>query len=65
MTNHSAGIFKIALLFPINLFPKKISKEIIINASYEGICVEFERIKLTTLVFLLSNCLQVSKFFYD
>ena len=27
--------------------------------------VEFERINNTTLVFLCSNCLQVTKIFYD
>jgi len=32
---------------------------IMINASNEGICVEFERKNNTTLVFLLSNCPQV------
>ena len=37
---------------------------IIINGSYEGICVEFEQ-KTTTLDFLLSNCQKVLKIFYD
>jgi len=36
-----------------------------INASYEGICVEFEIQNITTLVFLLSNCMQLLKIFYD
>jgi len=30
-----------------------------INASIEGICVEFWRKNKTTLVYLLSNCRQV------
>ena len=51
--------------FPINLFPEKIYLKIKhtyikikFNASYEGNCVEFEKKSNTTLVFLLSNCLQ-------
>jgi len=36
-----------------------------INASYEGICVEFERKNNKTLVFLLYNCPQVLTIFYD
>jgi len=32
-----------------------------LNASYEGICVEFERKNNTTLVYLLSNFPQVLK----
>jgi len=38
---------------------------IIIYASHGGIYVEFESLKInnTTLVFLLSNCLQVLKIF--
>jgi len=32
---------------------------IIINGFYEGISVEFERKRNTTLVYLLSNCPQV------
>jgi len=35
----------------------------IINASYEGIWVEFERRNFTTLVFLLTNCPNVLKCF--
>ena len=35
------------------------------NASYEGICVEFERKNNTTWIFLLSNNLHVLKIFYD
>ena len=38
---------------------------IITNFSYEEICVEFERKKTTALVFLLSNCPQVLKIFYN
>ena len=34
-------------------------------AAYEGVCVEFEGEKTTQLFFLLSNCLQVLKVFYD
>ena len=39
--------FKVALSFPINTFPKKNVLRnqhtyIIINGSYEGICVKFE-----------------------
>jgi len=30
-----------------------------INASIEGICVEFRRKNNTTMVYLLSNCRQV------
>jgi len=41
------------------------ARYIIINASYEGIYVEFERKNNTTLVFLLSNYPQVLKVFYD
>jgi len=51
--------FKFTLLFPINTFPKKYFKNratpVIINASYNGICVEFNSKNITTLVFLLSN----------
>ena len=36
--------------------------EFISNASPEEICVEFKR---KTLVYLLSNCPQVLKIFYD
>jgi len=36
-----------------------------INASYEGTCVVFGRINITTLVFLLLNCPQVRNKFYD
>jgi len=36
-----------------------------INASYDRICVAFERKINTTLVFLLSNCPQVLKIFHD
>ena len=46
------SLLKDGLSFPINLFPKQnikqvseISKTIIINACYKGICVEFERKK--------------------
>jgi len=35
------------------------------NNSYEGICVEFETKKTTTLVYLLSNCPQVLNIFYE
>ena len=40
---------------------------IILNASYEGICVEFERKKKKhkKYCFLLLNCLQVLNIFYD
>jgi len=38
---------------------------IIIKASYKGIFVKFERKNNITLVFLLSNCPQVLKIFYD
>jgi len=38
---------------------------IIINASYEGICVEFKNKNNATLVFLLLNCWQELKIFYD
>jgi len=34
---------------------------IITNASYEGICVGFERKIITTVVFLPSNCPQVQE----
>jgi len=36
---------------------------IIIHATYEGIYVEFERKANSTLMFLLSNCLQVLDIF--
>jgi len=36
-----------------------------IYASYEGICVEFERKNNTKLVFLLLNYSQVLKVFHD
>ena len=38
---------------------------IIINAAYEGICVDFERKKHTTVVVLLSNWPQVLRIVYD
>ena len=44
---------------------KRKRKSLNINASYEEICVDFERKNNTTLVFQLSNCLQVIKIFYD
>jgi len=54
--------FKVALsMFLIIQFPEKQNTlrnkqtYIIINASYGGICVEFERRNNTTLVFLLTN----------
>ena len=63
---------KVAIPFPFNLFPlKTISRNkytcahIITNASYVEICVDFERKNNTTLVFLLSNCLQLLKIFHD
>jgi len=38
----------------------------LINASYEGICVKFKtETNNETVVFLLLNCLQVLKIFYD
>ena len=37
---------------------KEISIHIILNASYEGYCVELQRKSNITLVFLLSNCSQ-------
>ena len=38
----------------------------LINASYEGICVKFKtETNNETVVFLLSSCLQVLKIFYD
>ena len=59
-------LFKVALAFPINKFPKTNSlrnqlKNIMINASNEGICVEFWRKNNTILVYQLSNCRQVLK----
>jgi len=58
---------KVALSFPINKFPqsnilRNKRTYVIINASPEEICVEFKR---KTLVYLLSNCPQVQKIFYD
>ena len=55
------GCIKVALSLPINLFlPKCILRNkhtyIVINAFYEGICVEFQRKNSTLLVFLLFNC---------
>jgi len=38
---------------------------IIINASYEGICADFERKRNIALVFLHSNCVICVKIFYD
>jgi len=41
--------FKVALLFPINLLSKHILRNkhtyIVLNASYQGFCFEFERKK--------------------
>ena len=36
-------MFKVALSFPINYIKTYFKTYIIINASYEGICAEFER----------------------
>jgi len=36
----------------------------LLNASFEGICVKFERKNNTNLVFLLSNCQQGLNIFY-
>jgi len=62
------SLLKDALSFPINLFPKQnikqvseISKTIIINACYKGICVEFERKNNTTWVFLPSKLPESTK----
>jgi len=53
-----SNVTKVAILFPINLFPKTLFKDLsihhIITASDEEICVAFE--KTPTLVFLISNC---------
>ena len=38
---------------------------VIINASYGGICVEFERKNNPTLVLLLSNCPKILNIFDD
>jgi len=53
-----SNVTKVAILFPINLFPNTLFKDLsihhIITASDEEICVAFE--KTPTLVFLISNC---------
>jgi len=60
--------FKVALPFTISYIPNNNSFRnnhtyIIINVSYEGICVQFERRKHPTLVFLLSSCPQTLNYF--
>ena len=62
------GSIKVAASFPINIISwekktfEEISIQFIMNASYEGYCVEFERKSNTALVYLLSNCFQVNSF---
>ena len=62
------SVVKLPFRSQLTFFSKKnvlrnLHTYIITNSPYEGICVEFEQKK--TLDFLLSNCHQVLKIFYD